>query len=383
MQEMASRVFRNDSGADGGGGASAMALDPRARCDWKQLASVRVDVAMTATLPRAICVSRRWRRRGLNRQQPYRRARQPWHPCPVTGQELAAIIRGRVGPERVSILDEAGFGSSLERAVETIGQRWPSQRERLRDFADYLTEQLLSQEDLRRALPRLQLVDLFLAFWAGSGDQGGIAAFEENFAEDLAKLARRFHKLPEAELRQRLRIKLFVAEGGRAPRIRDYSGFGFLQNWLRVTAVRTFIDMARTDDSGRRKEVLDEKRFLAVGDPSPGPALGHVRAEVNTALKEAFATAVSELPPRSRNFLRHAHVEQLTLDQIASLYNIHRATVARTLSRARTTLMEKTRAGLMARLGIDPEELDSAIGYLDSRLDLSLSRVLDGDGSES
>jgi len=297
----------------------------------------------------------------------------------VTGQELAAIIRGRVGPERVSILDEAGFARNLERAVEAISQRWPSRRERLGDFADYVAERLVSQKELRRVLPRLQLVDLFLAFWAGSGEQDGIAAFEEAFADDLTKLTRRFRNLPEGELRQRLRIKLFVAEGGRSPRIRDYSGFGYLQNWLRVTAVRTFIDTARTERSGRREEVLDEKRFLAAGDPAPGPALGHVRAEVNAALKEAFAEAVGELPPRSRNFLRHAHVEQLTLDQIANLYNIHRATVARTLSRARTMLMDKTRAGLIARLGIDPDELDSAIGYLDSRLDLSLSRVLHTD----
>jgi len=332
-------------------------------------------------LPRAICVSRRWRV-PLGGRERYRRTPEPWHPCPVTGQELAAIVRDRLGPERAAILDAAGFERDLERAVEDLGQRWPSELGRLVDFAGYLAERIESQRDLGRVLTRLQVVDLFLAFWAGSGDRSGIAAFEEVFADDLAKLTRRFHRLPEGELRQRLRIKLFVAEAGRNPRIRDYSGFGFLQNWLRVTAVRTFIDVARTEES-RRWEVLDEDQVLAVGDAAPGPALGHVRAEVNAALKQAFAEAVGELPARSRNFLRHAHIEQLTLDQIASLYNIHRATVARTLARARAALMDRTRVGMMARLGIAPEELDSAIGYLDSRLDLSLSRVLEDDAPES
>ncbi len=301
----------------------------------------------------------------------------------MNGQELAAIVRERVGPRLASVLDESGFEHSLARGIQDIRERWPSQLERLGEFGGFLAERLLSQTDLQRALTRLQVADLFLAFWAGTGAAEGISAFEQFFAEDLDKLTRRFPKFPEAELRQRLRIKLFVADGGRSARIHDYSGFGFLQNWLRVTAVRTFIDVARSEKSHRLEEVLDENQFLAAGDPTPGPALGHVRAEVGAALKAAFAEAVGELSPRSRNFLRHAHVDQLTLDQIAQLYSVHRATVARILARARSDLMKKTRSQLVARLGIAADELDSAIGYLDSRLELSLSRVLRDDTRES
>jgi RNA polymerase sigma-70 factor (ECF subfamily) len=69
-------------------------------------------------------------------------------------------------------------------------------------------------------------------------------------------------------------------------------------------------------------------------------------------------------------------VDQLTLDQIAATYQVHRATVARTLASAREQLLSGTRAGVIAILGIAPDELASAIKELDSRIELSLSRVL-------
>jgi RNA polymerase sigma-70 factor (ECF subfamily) len=74
--------------------------------------------------------------------------------------------------------------------------------------------------------------------------------------------------------------------------------------------------------------------------------------------------------------LRHATIDGLTLDQIAATYQVHRATVARTLASARQKLLETTRAGVIANLGIVSAELDSAIKLLDSQIDLSLSRVL-------
>jgi RNA polymerase sigma-70 factor, ECF subfamily len=231
------------------------------------------------------------------------------------------------------------------------------------------------EAELERGLPRFRAGDLALATWAGRGDAKGIAAFETELAEVMGRVLARFHRLPADELRQRLRIKLFVAGEDRPARIHDYTGFGFLENWLKVTAVRDFIDLARGEARRNIEDELDEE-VLGVVDPATDPALAQARRELGGAVKRAFARAVGMLSPRERNFLRLAHVDGLTLDQIAATYQVHRATVARVLASARASLLARTRAGVAAEVGTEDSRLDSVVGLLDSRLDLSLSRVL-------
>jgi RNA polymerase sigma-70 factor (ECF subfamily) len=246
-------------------------------------------------------------------------------------------------------------------------------------LAAAIATRLDAQPELPRGLPRFRAGDLALAAWAGRGDARGIAAFEAEHAELLGRVVARFHRLPGDELRQRLRIKLFVDGDGRRARIHDYTGFGFLENWLKVTAVRDFIDLARGESRRRIEADLDDG-VLGVVDPATDPALARARRELGGVVKRAFAAAVTELSPRERNFLRLAHVDGLTLDQIAATYQVHRATVARVLAQARAALLAKTRAAVGAEVGATDDRLDSVVGLLDSRLDLSLSRVLKADG---
>lgn len=246
--------------------------------------------------------------------------------------------------------------TEVEAQLAAVRARWPSGPEPDAAFV--------------ARLPSSRAEDLYLAWWSGSGDEAAIAAFEATYAEDLRVLSQRFREVQADELRQLLRIKLFV---GEAPAIRDYAGTGSLKSWLRVTAVRYFIDVTRSVRSQRVEQDLDEVELLGLSDPQGN----QIRAELGAAVKAAFAAAVAKLLPRQRVFLRHAYVDRHTLDQIASHYSIHRTTVARTLAAAREQLIEDTRAGVAAAVGIEHEELSSVIRMLDSRIDLSLSRVLD------
>jgi len=171
---------------------------------------------------------------------------------------------------------------------------------------------------------------------------------------------------------------LFV--GSPRPRVYDYSGFGFLQNWLKVTAARSFIDAARAERSRRYEHDLDDGELAglieAVGDPRDV----HQRAQLTGAVKRAFAAAVATLSQRERAFLRAASVDHRTLDQIAADNQVHRATVARTLATARERLLAMTREQLAGELGLASQELQSAVRALDSQLELSLSRVLKASG---
>jgi RNA polymerase sigma-70 factor (ECF subfamily) len=283
---------------------------------------------------------------------------------------LPAGVRERIAAEPA--------GERIAGELAAARARWPEAAVTDAQLAAALGARLGAQKDPAAALARLRLDDLLLAQWCATGDPRAIAAFERVHRADVDGVLARFRRLAitHEELLQLLRIKLFVAADGRPPRIADYSGFGFLQNWLRVTALRALLDVARSEQARRLEELLADDDLI--GLPALGPDLSaHVsREEVGRAIKQAFARAVADLAPRQRNFLRHAHVDHLTLDQIAATYGIHRATVARTLAQARADLVAATRRVLAAQLGVDPAALDSVVRAADSRIDLSLSRVL-------
>ena len=265
--------------------------------------------------------------------------------------------------------------SRLVEASAAIAHRWPDAPNDLRAFEVHLATRLARQADPVAALAKLHVEDAFLAWWAGSGAAPALAAFEAEHGGELARIAARFPSLAGDDLRQQLRIKLFVGEPGKPAKILDYTGAGSLLAWLRVVAVRAGVDATRATQHQRAHEALDEAELLGlpVVDELRATAAGHA---VLAAIKRAFADAVAALAPRQRALLRHAYVDQLTLEQIAASYSIHRATVARILASARAQLVEHTRAAVTAALGVAPSELASALGTLDKRLDLSLSRVL-------
>lgn len=269
-----------------------------------------------------------------------------------------------IGPEAADY--EPAIAEGLARGCE----RWPEARPD-ETFGSYVAERAREQSDLAAALPRLRVEDLVLAWWAGRGESTAIVAFETEHRGALERLLQRFHRLDSDELRQALRVKLFA---GDAPRIRDYSGFGFLENWFKIIAARTFLDIARSKQRERIDD-LDDVLLRELEAPGADPAEATARAQLLATVKAALESAIAELPPRDRTFLRHTLVDKLTLEQIATTYRVHRVTVARALGSARQRLYDATRALVVARLGIAPEGLASMMRSIDSQIDLSLHRL--------
>jgi RNA polymerase sigma-70 factor (ECF subfamily) len=252
--------------------------------------------------------------------------------------------------------------AEVERAIAAARTRWPDGPVPDDELARYLGE---------RWTGPTHAGDLYLAWWCASGAPAALATFEAEFAGELALATARFRSLPADELRQHLRLKLFFPVGASPARIRAYAGLGPLRGWLRVMALRTFVDVTR---GGRRDAA---SRALEDTDLVTDPRTGLVGADLTALLKQALAAAVTGLEPRQRVFLRHVYVEELTLEQIAALYGIHRATVARTLATARAQVTEATRGALAARLGDRPDDLSTVVRALERDVDLSLSRILD------
>jgi RNA polymerase sigma-70 factor, ECF subfamily len=286
----------------------------------------------------------------------------------VDSREFVADLCGRLAPDARAVVATAESG--LIEAVADAKSRWPALPLDA-ELSETIARRLGEARGLAAALPRFRIGDLALATWAGRGDPVAIAAFDTAHADVLAALERRFHRLPADELRQQLRIKLFVEPA----RIRDYTGFGFLENWFKVTAVRVHLDAARAETRRRISDELDQDELLDLPSPATSPELANLNAELAAVVKRAFSTAVAQLSPRERNFLRHAHVEGRTQTQIANTYHVNRVAVSRVLMAARTRLLERMRDALRDA-GAAGEGLESLVGHLDSRLDLSLSRVL-------
>src|SRR4029453_15390851 len=110
---------------------------------------------------------------------------------------------------------------------------------------------------------------------------------------------------------------------GRRPKIADYAGQGFLENWLRITAVRTFLDLGKRKDRAREAAAAeDPARGLASPDDLE---LSLGKAENRAAVADALREAVGLLEPGDRHLLRQHLVAGLSIDQLSAVLGIHRA----------------------------------------------------------
>jgi RNA polymerase sigma-70 factor (ECF subfamily) len=131
--------------------------------------------------------------------------------------------------------------------------------------------------------------------------------------------------------------------------------------------VRLLYRMLRKD----QRETPTEEPLLSAlseADGAADPELKllkeHYGSEFHASLEEAWHT----LEPRERNIIRQHHLDQLTIDQLAVVYRVNRATAMRWLAKARDQLYLETRIALARRLGVARTELGSILDLIRSRM---------------
>src|SRR5262249_11414254 len=159
---------------------------------------------------------------------------------------------------------------------------------------------------------------------------------------------------------QALRFELLVGNG--APKIADYAGRGELAAWLRISATRRALKIIRKTE---REETLDEILLEQWPAATPDPRHKHMRSQYTAELNHRIGESFAALEVRQRNLLRQHILDELTIDDLAGLYRVHRATCARWLAQARAELSRGTRKRLARALGVASEELDSVLRFLD------------------
>jgi RNA polymerase sigma-70 factor (ECF subfamily) len=223
-----------------------------------------------------------------------------------------------------------------------------------------------------RGAEGLQVEELYVTCACAAGDEAAIAALEARYGGDLAAALGSFGAAVADEARQRMRASLFAPDETGRRRIADYDGRGGLYGWLRVVAVRTAISLVRA--THREVPLADAvlEPIAGAGDPERDLLAATYGAEVRRSIE----SAVQGLSTRDRNLLRHHLLDRLTIDDLAALYGVHRATAARWLARAAERMGEATRRDLRGRLRLGAAELESVLRLVDTQLDASFSRIL-------
>jgi RNA polymerase sigma-70 factor (ECF subfamily) len=262
----------------------------------------------------------------------------------------------------------------LSNAVQQATSAWPALE--VPSFVEVLGQKFAAQSvPAELWFSRLHPADLYLATAAALRVPGAADAFDRVYRPDLLKTARRFEgpRHPADDLVQLMLLKLLVGSEGRRPRIAEYSGQGWLQNWLRVTTVRLCLDAVKGGAQHKREQGTDE---LVAADLSDDLELDFIKQTYRAHFKAAFAKAVSRLDSTERTLLKLSALHGLGIDELAALFHVHRATAARRVARARQSLLDHTRSALREALSVRDEELDSILGLIHSRLEVSLERLL-------
>jgi RNA polymerase sigma-70 factor (ECF subfamily) len=250
---------------------------------------------------------------------------------------------------------------------------WPGVAVPEAAFVAYLTERLEPGVSLEEAARTLCISDLWLACGVARGDDAALRAFERHCLRDLgAAIAHLGGGTALAEdVALAVRERVLAGGAGGEAKIGAYRGRGSLRGWLQVVAVREALQVMR---KRRREQPLDTEDALAARlDLQPPP---DVTEDERRVYREAFTAALATLAPRERNLLRQQYLYGYTVDELAALYGVHRATAARWVARVRELLLVRTRRHIGEALRLGGPELDSVMGRLADHLDYSLCATL-------
>jgi RNA polymerase sigma-70 factor (ECF subfamily) len=273
-------------------------------------------------------------------------------------------------PRREEVAAIADLDALVRTQLADGARAWPAVALEPAVYARHLADKLRERasEPADHVIRSMPGADLYLAAACTAGNAAAIAAFHEAIfpvlRPALVKLALSQTTIDEAE--QRVLVMILVGDPTR-PAIATYSGRGRLRSWVKSIGVRTARRLAGTIENGVGDDELD-RLTASVHDPE----LALLRERYREQVRGALATALAALAERPRNVLRQYYIDGLTIDQLASLYHVDRATTARWVIGARSAVLDGTRDRLRSMLGASNDEVESILRLVGSQLELSL-----------
>jgi RNA polymerase sigma-70 factor (ECF subfamily) len=291
--------------------------------------------------------------------------------------ELAEPIRQQLGEHEPAVtsalISQWQAGAAAWPAIAVSPERFA--RELARRVAGPSHGTVGTAEAALAAITAIRGSDVYLAIACCDGDAPAIARFDDLVARELRNVAIKLRASADQteELHAELRRILLVDEPARRAALRDYAGRGDLRGYIRVMATRALI---RAINRGRREVAIDDTEFFDRILPEDDAELGMLRARYRETVDAALRAALAALDARSRALLRYQLIDGWSIDQVGKLYGVHRATAARWLTEAREVLGAAIRTELATRLQVAADEVDSIVRLVQSRVDMSLERLL-------
>lgn len=263
----------------------------------------------------------------------------------------------------MNVLDEVWASAAQHHAsVSVSSHRFQAAWRRLSDSGD--------------APSPAHAADLYLALACLDGNAAALTALEERLTGQLTQLNR--FQLSKDEQQTLVKETLSSLCVGPKARLSRYSARGPLDAWLGVLITRQAL-LLRTTPS---HEQLDDV-VLGSKATDGAPEIELLKERFRGVFASAFKSAIGALEVKQRNLLRQHYLDGLTLEELALLHRVHRATVARNLADARAALLEKTRDEVSQRTAVSRLEVDSIVRLVHSRLDVSAAFFLNRTGEST
>ena len=283
-------------------------------------------------------------------------------------QRVTRIIKSEARlPYASGVTPASSHRAALLVAFDRAHERWPGVElsfEAMVEAADAM--------DSDESAASVLWEDAFVALACARGDRVAVALVE-TWVERAASAVGRVDPRPEfiEEVLQRVRVRLMC---GESPRIAGYRGRGPLAAFITVVATRTALNLRR-DEAGNLTGLDDAWASMLSLVDTCDVELEAYKARHRADFSNALREACGDLSERERTILRLYFFDEQGIDRLAERFGVHRATTARWVQRAKTSLHDLARARLKASTRVSSAEASLLEKLLVSQLSVSFSEL--------
>jgi len=294
----------------------------------------------------------------------------------VDAARLSAALLAVVSDKARASLEREDLEHQLQSMFDDGASAWPDIVVSPEQFVRFVADRL-PDEDPWEALCAMRGADLYLACACAEHDERAASVFKTVMFPQIAVAIRRLDPGRQLldDVQQMVFQKVFVAADRGPPKISQYRGRGALQSWIRVVALRTAQNLLATPS---RREVPGHTALIDEVGSSEDGELSYLAKRYRPAFREAFKGALASLTSEQRNILRYRVHERLAVDQIATIFGVHRVTMTRRIRKIHDAVLARTRSNLAAELRATPEDVSSVMRLVTRSLDMTLDSFLAG-----
>lgn len=283
------------------------------------------------------------------------------------------------GPWQRLVEGDDAMVAAITALFDDAARQWPGFAVSADRFVAHLAERLPDALTSASSIAAVHARDLYLACACADGDTAAIEAFVDQFSADIDRWSARagLSGSERSDALQDLHIDLFWPEPPRTPQIATYSGRAPLRAWLRAVTMHAAIKVRRgrpQSSAADAPPASHAEAFSIAWATTGSPELAAMKSAAEASFEQAFTLAMGQLTPAERTLLRQRYLDGLTIDDLAPLHGVHRATMARRLAQARAAVIDRTRVALGERFGLAASAIDGVLRLAGSRFDLSVSR---------